>query len=183
MKRKIKTTAIVLSAALAFSALCGCGNDEGPAASDQAVEETEDGLGDLITDEDQFADSDEETPVNMLALSGPSYTGLTELYTLNNENGTYIYQDMTEDGLTVITNMCSTNSQRDGQDPDAYAENFVCAVVDDTDSAKITDSKSDETLSAALTYPTYRVYWESGANEDTRQNVGAVMLTDNFTFY
>jgi len=90
---------------------------------------------------------------------------------------------MTEDGLTVITNMSYRNSQSDGQDPDAYAENFVCAVVDDTDSAKITSSKSDETVSVSTTYPSYRVYWETGSNEDSRQNVGVVVLTDSFTFY
>jgi hypothetical protein len=121
--------------------------------------------------------------INYLALKGPSYTGLTNLTKENNEDGSYYYKDMTEDALTVITNMSSRNSQRDGQDPDAYAENFVCAVVDDTDSAKIISSKNDETVSGSTTYPSYRVYWESGSNEDTRQNAGVVVLTDNFTYY
>ncbi len=183
MKRKIKTTAIVLCAALAFSVMCGCGEEKQNVSVDQPVQEEEDGKGDLITDESQFADSDVEYENNVLAIKGPSYTGLTEIYKVSNEDGTYIYQDMTEDGLTVITNMCSRNSQSDGQDPDAYAENFVCAVVDDTDSAKIISSKSDETVSAGTSYPSYRVYWESGANEDTRENVGVVVLTDGFTFY
>lgn len=183
MKRKIRTSAVILCAALAFSAICGCGNGNESVNAEQNVEETEEGLGDLITDEDQFADSGEEPVTNTLAIMGASYTGLTELYRLDNEDGTYIYQDMTEDGLTVITNMCSRNSQRDGQDPDAYAENFVCAVVDDTGSAKITNSKADDTVSSSTSYPSYRVYWESGANEDSRQNVGTVVLTDSFTFY
>ncbi len=183
MKRKIKTTAIVLCAALAFSAVCGCGKEESNVSVDQPVQEEEDGKGDLITDEEEFADTDVDISTNVLAVKGPSYTGLTELYKVNNEDGTYIYQDMTEDGLTIITNMCSPNSQSDGQDPDAYAENFVSAVVDDTDSAKITSSMADETVSEGTTYPSYRVYWESGSNEDTRQNVGVVVLTDGFTFY
>ncbi len=183
MKRKFKTGAIVLSTVLAFSVMCGCGAKEAETVNtDQQIEE-EEGKGDLITDENQFADSDEEIATNLLALKAGSYTGLSELYEVKNEDGTYIYQDMMDDGLTVITNMSSHNSQSDGQDPDAYAENYVCAVVDDTDSAKIISSKSDEKVSETTTYPSYRVYWESGANEDSRQNVGVVMLTDYFTFY
>ncbi|MCR5302346.1 MAG: hypothetical protein K6E49_07875 [Lachnospiraceae bacterium] len=185
MKRNIKTVALVLSCALAFSGMYGCGSapESEPVDTQAAAEDQEDGKGDLITDEDQSADSDTETVVNELALRGPSYTGLSELYSLNNEDGTYIYQDMTEDTLTVITNMCSRDSRRDGQDPDAYAENYVCAVVDDTASARIISSKEDEAVSASTKYPSYRVYWESGANEDTKQNVGVVVLADNFTFY
>ncbi|MCR5000836.1 MAG: hypothetical protein K6A71_03470 [Lachnospiraceae bacterium] len=184
MRRKVKTSAVILSAALAFSFVCGCGGEAAaPVTESVETDDPGEGLGDMITDEDQLAETDEEPAVNELALKGPSYTGLSNLYTLNNEDGTYIYEDMTEDGLTVIRNMCSHNSQRDGQDPDAYAENYVCALVDETDSAKIIDSADDETLSESLTYPTYRIHWESGSNEDSRQNVGVVVLTDNITFY
>lgn len=182
MKRNIKTTAVILCCALAFSTLYGCGKDAEPVSSEPAVEETDEGKGDLIED-DEVDETNEEPVINYLALKGPSYTGLTNLTKENNEDGSYYYKDMTEDALTVITNMSSRNSQRDGQDPDAYAENFVCAVVDDTDSAKIISSKNDETVSGSTTYPSYRVYWESGSNEDTRQNAGVVVLTDNFTYY
>ena len=183
MKRNIKTIAVALSLVLAISGLYGCGKDTESVNTEVSTEDPEEGKGDLITDETQFADSDEEFAANELALKGPSYTGLSVLYSLKNEDGTYIYQDMTEDGLTVITNMCSRNSQRDGQDPDAYAENFICAVVDDTGSASIIGSENDETVSSTTTYPSYRVDWESGSNEDTKQNVGVVVLTDDFTYY
>ncbi|MBR4574319.1 MAG: hypothetical protein IKO16_05375 [Lachnospiraceae bacterium] len=186
MKRKVKTTAIVLCCALTVSGLCGCGKEPEIVSEEQTAgdtEDPEDGRGDLITDEDQSAGFDEKVENNDIALRGPSYTGLTDIYTLYNEDGTYICQDMMDDGLTLITNMSSRNSQRDGQDPDAYAENYVCAVVDDTGSAKITSSKEDKTVTPRLSFPSYRVYWESGSNEDTRQNVGVVLLTDNYTFY
>ncbi len=182
--KKMRSTALVLSAALVFSGMAGCGSEApAPASAEESVDmdDPNEGMGDLITDEDEFADSDEETVMNTLAIKGPSYTGLTNLTNENNEDGSYFYQDMTEDSLTVITNMCSRNSQRDGQDPDAYAENFVCALIDND--AKITDSKEDEKVTESLTYPSYRVYWETGSNEDSRQNVGVVVLTDNFTYY
>lgn len=182
--KKMRSTALVLSAALVFSGMAGCGSEApAPAPAEESVDmdDPNEGMGDLITDEDEFADSDEETVMNTLAIKGPSYTGLTNLTKENNEDGSYFYQDMTEDSVTVITNMCSRNSQRDGQDPDAYAENFVCALIDND--AKITDSKEDEKVTESLTYPSYRVYWETGSNEDSRQNVGVVVLTDNFTYY
>ena len=150
MKRNIKTTAVILCCTLAFSTLYGCGKDAEPVSSEPAVEETDEGKGDLIED-DEVDETNEEHVINYLALKGPSYTGLTNLTKENNEDGSYYYKDMTEDALTVITNMSSRNSQRDGQDPDAYAENFVCAVVDDTDSAKIISSKNDETVSGSTT--------------------------------
>ena len=175
MIRKIKTTAVILSFALAFSGVCGCENGDvninvniNPNAGEKVSENVAE-------------NEDEEAAINELAIKGPSYTGLSSLTVQNNEDGTYVYEDMTEDGITVITNECYRNSQRDGQAPDAYAQNFVCAIIDND--AKVTEVKEEEILSSSLTYPTYRVYWESGSNEDSRQAVGAVVLTDNFTYY
>ena len=88
---------------------------------------------------------------------------------------------MTEDGITIITNMSYPNSQRDGQDMDAYAENIVCAQVDND--AVISETVEDTDLAAKLSYPVYKISWESGSNEDTKQAVGVVVLTDNYTFY
>ena len=118
---------------------------------------------------------------NTMAVRASGYTGLENLKNENNEDGTYYYEDMTEDGITVITNMCAPNSQRDGQDMDAYAENFVCALVDND--ARITGSVEDTGLADKLSYPVYRISYESGSNEDTRQAVGVVILTDDYTYY
>lgn len=194
--KKILTA--VLIAALAGTMLCACGS---------AVEE-EEGLGDLITDEEQFADWEEDADAyvdegeyeaegeysedyegdyedeggSTLAITAPVYSGeLTMLEDENYDDGTYFYQDMTEDGITIITNMSYPNSQRDGQEMDAYAENLVCAQVDND--AVITETVEDPELAAKLTYPVYKISWESGSNEDTRQAVGVVVLTDNTTFY
>lgn len=178
--RKFKTTAIVLSVVLASFGMTGCG-EAAPAPVEENVDmdDPNEGLGDLIEEEPEI--EEEEAVMNVLAIKGPSYTGLSNLKNENNEDGSYFYEDMTEDGITIITNMCARNLQRDGQDPDAYAENFVCALIDND--AKITETKGDEKLSSSLTYPAYRIYWESGSNEDSRQAVGVVVLTDNFTYY
>ncbi len=60
MKRKVVTTVVILSLALAFSGLCGCGKKAEDAPADQVMEDPEEGRGDLITDEEQFADPEEE---------------------------------------------------------------------------------------------------------------------------
>ena len=183
IKKKISKAAFVLSIAAAFSILCGCGKEAENVTAEQPVAETAENAGSAMTEETPSSAPEEEKVTNELFLKGPSYTGLSPIDNINNEDGSYKYRDMTEDGITVITNMCSRNSQSDGQDPAAYAENFVCALVDDTGSAKIINSRDDMTLSEKLTYPSYRVYWEAGSNEDSRQNAGVVVLTDNFTFY
>lgn len=177
MIRRIKTTAAILGFAIAFSGVCGC--DKGTVNVNINVNTTPEVEEDL--NENAEEKTEEESVINKLALKGPYYTGMSNLTNENNEDGTYTYEDMTEDGITVITNTCYRNSQRDGQDPDAYAQNFVCAIVDND--AKVSEVKEDEKLSASLFYPTYRVYWETGSNEDTRQSVGVVVLTDDFTYY
>ena len=180
MMKKFKTTTIILSVALAVSLMSGCGETASePVKENVDMNDPDEGMGDVI--EDEAESEEEEAVMNVLAIKGPSYTGLSNLKNENNEDGSYFYEDMTEDGITVITNMCARNSQRDGQDPDAYAENIVCALIDND--ARITETKEDEKLSSSLTYPTYRIYWESGSNEDSRQAVGAVILTDSFTYY
>lgn len=141
MIRKFKATAVVLSAAMVFSGMIGCGGEaSAPAPVEETVDmdDADEGSGDAI--EDETASEEEEAVMNVLAIKGPSYTGLSNLKNENNEDGSYFYEDMTEDGITIITNMCARNSQRDGQDPDAYVENFVCAMIDND--AKITESKA-----------------------------------------
>lgn len=190
----------ILIAALAGTMLCACGASSG---------NEEEGLGDVITDEEQYAEEDtedadvsegegdyeaegeyteddyedygDEDVMGGLALVGPEYTNMTNIREDNYDDGTYYYEDMTEDAITVITNMCYPNSQRDGQAMDAYAENIVCAQVDND--AVITETVEDSELAAKLSYPVYKISYESGSNEDTRQAVGVVVLTDFYTFY
>lgn len=169
----------VLISALAGAMLCACGS---------AAENEDDGKGDVIEDEgsaeveeSEDEEYEDEFASGVLAIAGPTYTGLSNLRNENNEDGSYFYEDMTEDGITIITNMSYPNSQRDGQDMDAYAENIVCAQVDND--AVISETVEDTDLANKLSYPVYKISWESGSNEDTKQAVGVVVLTDNYTFY
>ncbi len=185
-----KIVAAVIIGALTGTMLCACGSSGStqPAAEPAAqTTETAADTGNAGADQADTDDADaaaaaaEEGGKNVLVIKAPGYTGLTSLRNDNNADGTYFYEDMTEDGITIITNMSYPNSQRDGQAMDAYAENIVCAQVDND--ARISGSEEDSDLSAKLTYPVYKVSWESGENEDTKQAVGVVVLTDNYTYY
>ena len=76
MKRKSKVAAIMVCSALVLSGMYGCGKTDGSVTPEQSTqaEETDEGKGDLITDEEQSAEAAEEMPVNELAIQGPSYT-------------------------------------------------------------------------------------------------------------
>lgn len=175
MKRKMMTA---VAAVVAASMFAGC-NVQVNVTDQEPVKEAP--KEEAASTETESSGKEDKAAENDLALIAPGYTGLTNLRKEDNDDGTYYYEDMTEDGITVITNMCSPNSQRDGQADDAYAENFVCALVDND--ARITGSKEDTQLSETLSYPVYKVDWESGGNEDTRQATGVVILTDKYTFY
>ncbi|MBQ9550782.1 MAG: hypothetical protein IJU87_08215 [Lachnospiraceae bacterium] len=188
--------ALLLSILLIIPVLTGCGKSS--AAADAG--DPNEGRGDLITEEPQSEETKEKEPEegseeqpeeekpadgagaeNTLVIKGATYTGLSNLRNDNNEDGTYFYEDMTEDSMTLITNMCAPASSGEDRDPAAYAESFVSAEVDSD--ALVTETKEDTKLSAAFSYPVYRVSWTSGSNEDTKQAEGVVVLTDSFTFY
>ncbi|MBQ7583157.1 MAG: hypothetical protein IJT24_00980 [Lachnospiraceae bacterium] len=191
--RRLKKSILALTVCLAMSAmLCACGTRE-PAA-DAATEPAADTAADPAADTAAEAEPTEAATeaavtadelgngqTNTLAVKGPTFTGMTNIVKENNDDGTYHYEDMTEDGITTIINLCTMNYQDDGQDPDAYAELYCCSQVDND--AKITASWNDGELSAALTYPAYRVTWESGSNEDTTYSTGVVIMTDWFTYF
>ncbi len=189
----------VLITALTGIMLCACGaaagkdngasaeavanEDQGAeAATDAAAEAVTDAAAEAVTDAAADAATDVgDSGRNTLVIKAPGYTGLTNIRKDDNADGTYFYEDMTEDGITIITNMSYPNSQRDGQAMDAYAENIVCAQVDND--AVIKETVEDADLTAKLTYPVYKISWESGSNEDTKQAVGVVVLTDGYTYY
>ena len=178
----------VLLTAIAGTMLCACGAaaENGAAAAENATDAAAEAVTDAAAEAVTDAAADAATDVsnsgrNTLVIKAPGYTVLTNIRKDDNADGTYFYEDMTEDGITIITNMSYPNSQRDGQALDAYAENIVCAQVDND--AVIKETVEDADLTAKLTYPVYKISWESGSNEDTKQAVGVVVLTDGYTYY
>lgn len=180
MKNKVMRLISIAVCTAMSTMLFACGGST-PAADTAPTEAASEKTTEAATDEAATADELGNGHTNTLAVKGPTFTGMTNIVKENNDDGTYHYEDMTEDGITQIINLCTMNYQSDGQEPDAYAELFCCSQVDND--AKITGSWNDEKLSASTTYPVYRVNWESGSNEDLKYATGAVILTDWFTYF
>lgn len=182
IRKSILAMIMVLSMA---AGLIGCGSeadtDSVPAPSGEQASENPEALEEAGQDSEEVSDANEEHHNNELVIVGRSYTGLTNIKNENNDDGTYFYEDLTSDGITVITNMSYPNSQRDGQDPGAYVMNIICAQIDGD--AKVDDPVSNDALSEKFTYPVYTATWESGSNEDSKKAIGVVVLTDLYTYY
>lgn len=61
---------------------------------------------------------------DMVFMDGANFTNMKVLYVENNEDGTYRYEDTTEDGLTRIVNMCVPNDRFE-PDIESYIQRFV----------------------------------------------------------
>ena len=179
-----KTTAMLLVMIMA-AAMTGCG-EQTNVNTEQAKNDTPQAEtpADDITAADaavEDAEIEDEHHDNELVLRGSLFEGLENLKNENKDDGTYFYEDMTSDGITVITNMSAPNSIRDDQDMDAYVINFICALIDND--ARVEDPVPDEKLSVKFTYPVYETVWESGSNEDTKKCIGVTVLSDLYTYY
>ena len=117
----MKRIAFLLAALLMFS-LTGCGSSEaaGKASdSDKAgayeVIPPEDGRGDLIP-----ASSD-VVSIPVLVGGGLPFTSMENLMNENYEDGTYTYEDMTQDGSVLVVDM-AFQSLRTNETAEEYAE-------------------------------------------------------------
>ncbi|MCR4891039.1 MAG: hypothetical protein K5989_02465 [Lachnospiraceae bacterium] len=139
--------------------------------------------GEDAPESDEAAAAAEEEAIeghNSIAVASRAYTGLQNLKNENYEDGTYYYQDLTGDGMVVITNL-STAASEDRDDTEAYIKSFITEKIEKDANIKKVESNSN--ISARLTYPSYVVEWESGKNEDSRDAIGLVFFSDGFTYY
>ena len=155
----------------------------------ECYEQQDDGRGDLIPEEesednDVMAGNEAEEGGNVPILMGGGlpFTNMVNLKTENNEDGTYYYEDITEDGLTIIVNtVFASSADAEGKDPKDYL--MDCALnLGDPDSFEVLSVSQDDGLTAKLTYPVYIVEYTTGANEDTRKWTVLAMDTDLYTY-
>ncbi len=184
MKIRNKFLASILTASMLAAVLSGCAGTEDIAAFNQAVSEQAAVAEEesIVSEEEIAAEEEAEaTAQNMLAIKAKGYTGLTNLTNKNYEDGSYYYEDMTEDGDTVITNMCAPAELPGDDGIEAYVTAFVEEQV--KEGCTVNEVDLYEELRGSLSYPAYRVNWEWGSNEDTKWGTGVVILTDTFTYY
>jgi len=90
------------------------------------------------------------------------------------DNGTYDIQDLVDGAYVLGTSRIAPIG--DGKDS-------VSAYINKTaDAARELKVEQDESLTAKLTYPSYKAVYLTGHNEDTRENMDIIITTDKHTF-
>lgn len=152
-------------------------------------EHQDDGRGDLIPEEENESgdpilesDAGDRGTVPVLMGGGLPFTNMENLETENYEDGTYYYEDVTEDGLTIIVNTVFVkDADTDGKELENYL--VSCALnLGDSDLYEVLSASQNADLTANFTYPVYIVEYTTGANEDTRKWTVFAMDTDLYTY-
>ena len=110
------------------------------------------------------------------------FTNMQNLRTENNEDGTYRYEDFTQDGQILVVNTVEpTRLVPEVQDLEYYLT--ACAfALSDTDTYELLSAEENEEYTENLTYPVYIVTYIAGENEDTRKWTVFAMDTDRYTY-
>lgn len=169
-----------LAAALMLALLAGCGqaqpgtdvngSSSSVSQSSQSAVSSADGSGDRQT-------------VPVLMGGALPFTGMESVTAENYPDGTYFYQDVTQDGQTDVFNVCQPNRITDGVDEDDY----LCAAAraldpDQSDIYQFGNVVQDPDASQALSYPVYRITFTTGSNEDQRDWTVFALNTDSHTY-
>ena len=110
------------------------------------------------------------------------FTNMQNLLSENHDDGTYRYEDITEDGQLLVVNAAEQSCfVPDVQELDDYLT--ACALsLSDADTYELLSAEEHEEYSKNLSYPVYIVTYTAGENEDTREWTVFVMDTDICTY-
>ena len=133
---------------------------------------TGDGRGDKISQDD----------VPVLMGGALPFTNMQNLLSENHDDGTYRYEDITEDGQLLVVNTAEQSCfVPDVQELGDYLA--TCALsLSDADPYELLSVEENEEYSKNLSYPVYIVTYAAGENEDTREWTVFVMDTDVCTY-
>ena len=132
----------------------------------------DDGRGDLIPSE----------RIPVLMGGALPFTNMQNLLSENHDDGTYRYEDITEDGQLLVVNTAEQSCfVPDAQELDDYLT--ACALsLSDAGTYELLSTEEHEEYSKNLSYPVYIVTYTAGENEDTREWTVFVMDTDICTY-
>ena len=179
----MKRIALLLAALLMFS-LAGCGSSETPSEAPEAdkagayeVIPPEDGKGDLIP-----ASSDVAS-IPVLVGGGLPFTNMENLMNKNYEDGTYTYEDMTQDGSVLVVDMAFQSLRTDEtvEEYAEYAARFAALDTGEGEPYNVTCFQ-DEDYTQNLSYPVYIVWYTTGSGEDQRQWMVYTVDTEDYTY-
>ena len=179
---KKKYTAVLASAAALALMLTGCTGEKGGTTSSagsassvsSGVTSTADGS------------SQEEEPIqhmnSMVFMNGANFPGMTVSRNDHDENGGYWYEDVTEDGIRIVSRCVPTELKwMDIGDFKELNETIVHSAIDaETYDFEVENAANENEFKNS--FPTYYSMWKSGGNEDTVQHHGVIVTTDNYTY-
>ena len=151
-------------------------NSYDPAAYDEKIaalyDLADDGRGDVIP----------QGSIPVLQGGALPFTNMQNLLTENYEDGTYRYEDLTEDGQLLVVNTAEPSCfAPDVQSLQEYLT--ACALsLSDSQTNSLLSAEENEEYSRNLSYPVYVVTYTAGENEDTRQWTVFAMDTDLCTY-
>ena len=139
---------------------------------DTFTQVTGDGRGDVISRDD----------IPVLMGGALPFTNMQNLLSENHDDGTYRYEDITEDGQLLVVNTAEQSCfVPDVQELDDYLT--ACALsLSDAGTYELLSAEEHEEYSKNLSYPVYIVTYTAGENEDTREWTVFVMDTDICTY-
>lgn len=193
---------MILTVALVMSLLTACGGknpapasstpaDTKPAASQAEPADKSEATPDASTQTpaqtetptQKPAKQDDQTTKQIPVLMGGAlpFTNMQNLKTENYDDGGYYYEDMTQDGSTVIINTAYPTTQAEGQSLEEYAVATATALAQSDDYyVKSFYEAGDYTKN--LSYPVHVVTFTSGKNEDMRMWTVFMTATDTDTY-
>ena len=108
------------------------------------------------------------------------FANVQSLQAETNEDGTYYYEDMAEDGLIKVVN---TVQPRDFSAEDTEAYLIDCALaLGEADADRLVSVEVNEAYTQQMTFPVYVATYTTGENEDTREWTVFAMDTDLYTY-
>ena len=179
----MKRIALLLAAALVFS-LTGC---SGPETAGKTMDTEPAGTYEVIPPEDGRGDripaSSDIVSIPVLVGGGLPFTGMENLMNENYEDGTYTYEDMTQDGTVLVVDM-AFQSLRTDETAEEYAEYAAQFAALDTGEGEPRDVTcfQDEDYTKNLSYPVYIVWYTTGSGEDQREWMVYTVDTEDYTY-
>lgn len=116
--------------------------------------------------------------IPVLTGGGLPFSNMTVVNTHNYSDGSYYYEDKTEDGYTTVINCAYPSMREDGEKPEDYAARV--AVVQSLYDARQLEVRKNEHYSEKLGVPVYIVTFTAGENVDVRH--WTVLVTENLGY-
>lgn len=178
----MKRIALLLAALLMFS-LTGCGSSE---AAGEASDSDKAGAYEVLRRRMAGATipaSSDVVSIPVLVGGGLPFTSMENLMNENYEDGTYTYEDMTQDGSVLVVDMAfqSLRTNETAEEYAEYAARFACSGYRRREPRDVTCFQ-DEDYTQNLSYPVYIVWYTTGSGEDQREWMVYTVDTDDYTY-